>query len=161
MQPIRLIISTIVALGISGAALAQETEAQPDFNEAPWRLSVSLAGTSPSGGLVAQAAVSHDDLLGPLGVRLATEYGFGVVPFSVTAGVISVAPIGFLDLHAGLGAGASMESTGVLLYGELLLGASYRFTDYLGVYTEARFRPYFDGSADGVGGVAAGLQLRF
>src|SRR5690554_1444147 len=160
MKPVNILITAILAFMISSTTLAQDTEPQA-HDAAPWRVSVSLAGTSSAGGLVAQAAVSHDDLLGVLGVRLAAEYGFGVVPLSVTAGVIEVAPLGPVDIHAGLGVGTSFEATGVLPDAELLLGASYRFNNYLGAYLEGRFRPYFDGTAEGVGGIAAGLQLRF
>ncbi len=160
MKPARILITAILALMIGSTAIAQEQAAQ-SAPAAPWRVAASLAGTTSGGGLVLQAAVSHDHLLGPLGVRLAAEYGFGVVPLSVTAGVLETAPLGPVDIHAGLGVGASFEATGVLTYAELLLGTSYRFTDNLGAYLEGRFRPYFDGTAEGVAGVAAGLQLRF
>ena len=160
MQPMKLLMSAIAALGVSSAALAQDQAAETSYDAAPWRISASLAG-SAGAGLVVQAAASHDDLLGPLGVRLAAEYGFTNVPFSVTAGIIDVAPLGPIDIHGGLGLGVSFESTGALLYTELLLGASYRFSEHFGAYAEARFRPYFDGTADGIGGLAAGIQFRF
>src|SRR5690554_6417323 len=117
MKPAKLLTIAIMALSLGNAALAQNDTEQPSKKAAPWRASISLAGTTPSGGLVAQAAISHDDLLGALGVRLAAEYGFSQVPLSITAGVIEVAPIGPVDLYAGLGIGTSFESTGVLIYG--------------------------------------------
>lgn len=157
MKPAKLLIVAILAVTAGTNVLAQGSGA---FDPAPWRVSASIAG-SPGAGTAVQAALSHDHLLGPLGVRLAAEYGLGTVPTSVTASVIEVVPAGAVDVHAGLGVGVSFETAGVLTYGELLFGASFRFSQYLGAFAEGRFRTYFDGTAEGMGGLTAGVQLRF
>ncbi len=158
---LRLLIATVLVSLLAGTALAQDTNPGTDqLSAAPLRFNLALASAG-SGGLVAQAAVSHDTLLAGLGVRLAAEYGFGVVPFSVTAGIIEHAPLGPVELYAGLGVGTSFETTGALIYGELLLGGNYRLSEHFAVYAEGRFRPYFDGTAQGLGGLGAGLQIRF
>lgn len=127
----------------------------------PWRISVSATGTQPSGGMVAQVAVAHTSVLGPLGLRVSAESGFGTVPVSVAAGIIDGGSWGPVDIYGGVGVGATFEPGNVLIFGELLLGASHGLTDSIGVFGEARYRPYFDGTATGLAGAAAGLQFRF
>lgn len=128
---------------------------------APFYLSAALFGSAPDGGLVGLVAVGHDSVLGNLGVRAAVDFGFSEVPISLSGGVTYRATLDAADGYAGLGLGVSFEESGNALFGELLLGVSWRFAKHFGLFLEGRYRPYFDGSGDGLAALGGGIQLRF
>lgn len=130
-------------------------------DRAPFHISLALYGSAPDGGLIGQVAVGHDSIVGNLGVRASVDFGFGQVPLSIAGAVTYRATMERVDGYAGIGLGLSFEETGNVLFGELLIGASYRFARNIGVFVEGRFRPYFDGSGDGLAALGGGIQLRF
>lgn len=128
---------------------------------APFHLSLALYGSAPDGGLVGQVAIGHDAVVGNLGVRFSTDFGFSEVPISIAAALTYRATMDQVDGYAGLGLGASFEERGTAMFAEMLIGVSYRLARNIGIYAEARFRPYFDGSGDGLAAIGGGVQLRF
>lgn len=130
-------------------------------DRAPFNISLALYGSAPNGGLVGQVAVGHDAIVGNLGARLTVDFGFGEVPLSVSGAITYRATVDSVDGYAGVGMGASFEETGTALFGELILGAGYRFAKNFGVFIEGRYRPYFDGSGDGLAALGGGVRLRF
>lgn len=128
---------------------------------APFHLSLALYGSAPDGGLVGQVAIGHDAVVGNLGVRFSTDFGFSEVPISIAAALTYRATMEQVDGYAGLGLGASFEERGTAMFAEMLVGVSYRLARNVGIYAEARFRPYFDGSGDGLAAIGGGVQLRF
>ena len=128
---------------------------------AAFHISLALYGSAPDGGLVGQIAIGHDAVVGNMGVRLSTDFGFSEVPLSIAGAVTYRATMDSVDGYAGLGLGASFEQAGTAMFAEMLVGVSYRIARNIGVYAEARFRPYFDGSGDGLAAIGGGVQLRF
>ncbi len=128
---------------------------------APFHISVALYGSAPDGGLVGQVAIGHDAVAGNMGVRVSADFGFSEVPFSIAGAATYRATMDNVDGYAGLGLGVSFEEAGNAIFAEILVGISYRIARNIGVYGEARFRPYFDGSGDGLAAIGGGVQLRF
>lgn len=136
-----------------------EQTTTPD--RAPFHISLALYGSAPDGGLVGQVAVGHDAVIGNMGVRATADFGFQDVPFSISGTATYRATMNSIDGYAGIGIGASFEEAGTAMFGELLLGINYRFARNFGLFIEGRYRPYFDGSGDGLAALGGGVQLRF
>lgn len=128
---------------------------------APFYLSAALYGSAPDGGLIGQVTIGYDAIIDNLGARASVDFGFGEVPLSLSGAVTYRATMDNVDGYAGIGMGISFEESGDAVFGELLLGVSYRLIRNLGVYVEGRYRPYFDGSGDGLAALGGGVQLRF
>lgn len=136
-----------------------EQATTPD--RAAFHISLALYGSAPDGGLVGQVAVGHDAIVGNMGIRATVDFGFQDVPLSISGAATYRATMSNVDGYAGIGIGASFEDTGTAMFGELLLGINYRFARNFGVFVEGRYRPYFDGSGDGLAALGGGVQLRF
>lgn len=128
---------------------------------AAFHISLALYGSAPDGGLVGQVGIGHDSIVGNLGARVSTDFGFSEVPFSLAGALTYRASMDSVDGYAGLGLGASFEETGTAMFAEMFVGVSYRMARNIGIYAEARYRPYFDGSGDALAAIGGGVQLRF
>lgn len=136
-----------------------EQTTTPD--RAPFHISLALYGSAPDGGLVGQVAVGHDAVIGNMGVRATVDFGFQDVPLSISGAATYRATMNSIDGYAGIGLGVSFEQDGSAMFGELLLGINYRIARNFGLFIEGRYRPYFDGSGDGLAALGGGVQLRF
>lgn len=156
-----------VSMNAAGQTLADHEERIGRLEEAllperaPFHVSLALYGSAPDGGLVGQVAIGHDAVVGNLGVRVSADFGFSEVPLSIAGALTYRATMERVDGYAGLGLGASFEENGTAMFAEMLVGVSYRLARNIGIYAEARFRPYFDGSGDGLAAIGGGVQLRF
>lgn len=147
-------------LGEHAARLARlEQRLLPE--RAPFYVSLAVYGSSPDGGLIGHAVVGHDAVVGNLGARVSVDVGFDRVPMAVSGALTYRSTLDQADGYAGLGLGASFEPSGTAMFGEMLVGVSYRLFRHVGVYVEGRYRPYFDGSGAGLSALGTGLRLSF
>lgn len=135
-----------------------EAELLPD--RAGFYVSVAAMGSDPVHGVLGKVSVGHDSMLGNIGFRVSYEHAFGTFASNASALATYTTSFGASDAYVGLGGGVSFETTPVF-FGEMTVGIGYRIGRHLGVFVEGRYRPYFDGTNQQLGGVGGGVQLRF
>lgn len=128
-------------------------------------IALAAMGTDPNEGIIAKATVGYDQLFDNIGFRVSYEHSFGTGAANVSGAVTYTTSFGRSDGYFGVGGGMSFETPQNVFFGELFVGISYRVADFVAIYAEGRYRPYFDstvvGGTTNMGGVGAGIQIRF
>lgn len=129
---------------------------------APIYVSASVFGSNPESGPLGRVVVGHDAIFGPVGVRASLDFGFSKFNPSAAGDItFRVTQLNF-DGYGLFGGGNDFsDPNNSRFFGEVGLGASFRFLFNFALFGEGRYRYYFDGAGSSTSSIVAGLQFRF